>query len=318
MRLRTLDLFCGCGGFTTGLEMAGLDVIAGIDVWDKAIDSYKANHTHHAICEDLTVLSPEQCHVKYNISEIDIIVGSCPCQSFSMAGRRDKNDPRNSLFMEYVKYLDYYKPKLFLFENVIGMLSKKTDAGINVIDIIMSFMNPNYNCIITKLYARDFEVPQIRRRVIIIGIRKDLNIVPYEPTPITPIIPVGTVLLRRDEVDRKFFLSKRAIAGIHRKKEIMATKSFGFGAQIINPERECYTIPARYWKDGYDALVQYSDADIRRLTILELKRVQTFPDDYILVGTNKDQIMQIGNAVAPRFAYHLGKHVIAMLTEKMK
>lgn len=81
----------------------------------------------------------------------------------------------------------------------------------------------------------------------------------------------------------------------------------GFGAQYLNFDKPSYTIPARYWKDGYDALVRYNDTDIRRLTTLELKRIQTFPDDYVILGSKKDVIMQIGNAVACRFAYHLGK-----------
>ena len=78
-------------------------------------------------------------------------------------------------------------------------------------------------------------------------------------------------------------------------------------------DKPSYTIPARYWKDGYDALVKYSDTEVRRLTILELKRIQSFPDNFILEGNRKDKIMQIGNAVASRFAYHLGKHIMNIL-----
>ena len=85
-------------------------------------------------------------------------------------------------------------------------------------------------------------------------------------------------------MDSKVFLSEKAIAGINKKKVVMAAKSFGYGAQIINPDKPCFTIPARYWKDGYDALVRYSDTEIRRLTIVELKRVQTFADDYVVCG----------------------------------
>ena len=128
-------------------------------------------------------------------------MGGPPCQSYSIAGKRDKNDPRNALFMEYIKYLDYFKPKAFIMENVIGMLSKKTENGENVITIIMEELTKNYNCIINKLYASDFEVPQNRRRTIIIGIRKDLNIIPKEPEPIIQEvkdrIPVKTILLPR-------------------------------------------------------------------------------------------------------------------------
>jgi DNA-cytosine methyltransferase len=239
------------------------------------------------------------------------------CQSFSIAGKRDKNDPRNALFMEYVKYLDYFNPKAFIMENVIGMLSKKTANGENVIDIIMEQLNRNYNCTINKLYASDFEVPQNRRRTIIIGIRKDLGIIPKEPEPVIKLIqdrvPVKTILLPREHIDKRYYLSEKALAGIANKKGVNKEKGYGFGAQILDLDKPSYTIPARYWKDGYDALVKYNETEVRRLTITELKRIQSFPDNYIIEGSNKDIIMQIGNAVACKFAYHLGKYIINTL-----
>ena len=82
---------------------------------------------------------------------------------------------------------------------------------------------------------------------------------------------------------------------------------------MLNFDKPSYTIPARYWKDGYDALVQYNENEIRRLTILELKRIQSFPDDYIIEGNKKEIIMQIGNAVACKFAFHLGNHINNMI-----
>jgi DNA (cytosine-5)-methyltransferase 1 len=108
-------------------------------------------------------------------------------------------------------------------------------------------------------------------------------------------------------------LSEKAIIGIKNKKIKALENKNGFGAQYLDLNKPSFTIPARYWKDGYDALVKYSETEIRRLTILELKRIQSFPDDYILEGSKKDQIMQIGNAVACRFAYHLGKHLMKIL-----
>ena len=98
------------------------------------------------------------------------------------------------------------------------------------------------------------------------------------------------------KIDDKYYLSERAINGIIAKREKAKKNGNGFGAQILKMDKPSYTIPARYWKDGYDALVSYSDTQIRRLTILELKRIQSFPDDFVLTGNNKDQIMQIGNA----------------------
>jgi DNA (cytosine-5)-methyltransferase 1 len=317
--LNVIDLFCGCGGMSKGLTDAGLNVIAGIDIWDKAVESYNKNYHHKAYCADLTQLPPEKFNELYNKENknVDILVGGPPCQSFSIAGKRDKNDPRNALFMEYVKYLDYFKPKAFIMENVIGMLSKKTANGENVIDIIMEQLNRNYNCIINKLYASDYEVPQNRRRTIIIGIRKDLNILPNEPEPIIKSvqdrIPVKRILIPKEEVDKKYYLSEKALAGIENKKNVNKEKGFGFGAQILDFDKPSYTIPARYWKDGYDALVKYNEKEIRRLTIIELKRIQSFPDNYIIDGSNKDIIMQIGNAVACKFAYYLGKYIINTL-----
>jgi DNA (cytosine-5)-methyltransferase 1 len=318
-QLTVIDLFCGCGGMSKGLTDAGLKIIAGIDIWDKAVASYNQNFDHKAYCEDLTQLPPERFNELYNKEnkEVDIVVGGPPCQSFSIAGKRDKNDPRNALFMEYVKYLDYFKPRAFIMENVIGMLSKKTAKGENVIDIIMEQLNRNYNCIINKLYASDFEVPQNRRRVIIIGIRKDLQRIPLPPQPviqqIAARIPVRDILIPRKDVDPSYFLSEKALQGIINKKEKSKSKGAGFGAQMLDMDKPSYTIPARYWKDGYDALVKYSDTEIRRLTILELKRIQSFPDDYKISGSKKDIIMQIGNAVPCRFAYHLGKYIINTL-----
>jgi DNA (cytosine-5)-methyltransferase 1 len=149
--------------------------------------------------------------------------------------------------------------------------------------------------------------------VIIIGIRKDLNILPEEPEPIIKSIqdriPVKSILIPNEDVDKKYFLSEKALAGIANKKGVNKERGFGFGAQMLNFDKPSYTIPARYWKDGYDALVKYNEKEIRRLTIIELKRIQSFPDNYIIVGSNKDIIIQIGNAVACKFAYYLGKYI---------
>lgn len=172
----------------------------------------------------------------------------------------------------------------------------------------MNNLNINYNCIICKLYASDFEVPQNRRRIIIIGIRKDLNIIPIEPIHVLGInerIPIKTILLNKEDINESYFLSTKALQGIK--------NGTGFGAQYLDLDKPSYTIPARYWKDGYDALVKYSDTEVRILTILELKRIQSFPDNYVIEGSNKDIIMQIGNTVACRFVYHLGKYMNELL-----
>lgn len=312
--LTAIDLFCGCGGLTVGLTRSGIDVLAGIDSWDRAIETYVLNNKHIGLCKDLTQYPPEQFALDTGITKCDILTGGPPCQGFSIAGKRDNNDPRNSLFMEYVKYLDYFKPKAFIMENVMGILSMKTANGNKAIDLITEELSKNYNILINRLYASDFGVPQNRRRVVIIGIRKDLNIIPTPPIPLSsPRPPVSTVLEDRANVPQSYYLSQKAIDGIIRKKERSKQEGKGFGAQFLDPDKPSYTILARYWKDGSDALVKYDDNNIRRLTIDELKKIQSFPVTYNIKGTKKDVIMQIGNAVAVNFAYHIGKHLLSLL-----
>ena len=117
------------------------------------------------------------------------------------------------------------------------------------------------------------------------------------------------MLLNKEHVDKSYYLSKKAIDGINKKIDKSKQNGTGFGSQFIKFDKPCYTIPSRYYKDGYDALIKYNDNEIRRLTVLELKRIQTFPDNYILNGSNKDVIIQIGNAVAVNFAFHIGNHI---------
>lgn len=311
MTLNVIDLFCGCGGMSQGLKTSGMNIIAGIDIWDKAIESYRSNHDHTSICEDITKLSPELFDELYNKNKlpIHVLVGGPPCQGFSMAGKRDPTDPRNSLFMEYGKYLKYFQPEVFVMENVMGILTMRTKDDILVRDIILETFNDcGYDVQYKVLKASRFGVPQMRRRVIFLGTKKGCKKInfPQEDDEETIVAPY---LLPRDEVHDSLYLSQKAIDGIMNKKTKMKEKGYGYGAQFINPEKPCYTIPARYWKDGYDALVSYNDGMKRRLSILELKRIQSFPDDYILCGSKKDQIIQLGNAVPCKLAFRIGTEI---------
>lgn len=140
-----------------------------------------------------------------------------------------------------------------------------------------------------------------------------MNIEPIPPQDTYPRIPVGEVL--DTHPDPNLSLSKVALEGIRRRKEQMKKEGKGFGAQVLDLEQPSYTIPARYYKDGYDALVP-TEAGLRRLSEDELKRIQTFPESFIFCGSRRERIIQIGNAVAPRFAYHLAKHVQDVLSSK--
>jgi len=345
-KLTVIDLFCGCGGFSTGFVQSGyFEIVAAIDIWDAAINTYRQNHdekTTKIITADLTKFGPEKLDITGHMgaAPIDIIIGGPPCQGMSLGGRRDINDPRNSLFMEFCKYIKYFSPKMFLMENVMGLLSMKINIDVNmntnanecaananggaatstelVPDIIMrEFAALGYTTHIAKLYASDYGVPQNRRRVIFIGVRADLGITAADPPKTIPDvkqrIAVGTVLEPREIIPQSYYLSAVALAGIAAKKQKSAAAKKGFGAQFLDLTKPSFTIPSRYYKDGYDALVKYSETEVRRLMPRELARIQSFPEDYKFVGSTKEIIMQIGNAVPVLFAYHLAKYAKSLL-----
>jgi DNA (cytosine-5)-methyltransferase 1 len=315
-KIKVLDLFAGCGGITCGLTKAGFDIICSIDIWKVACDTLKKNFKHIVLCKDLREYSPEKLSEEEKIKEIDMITGGFPCQSYSIAGKRDVNDPRGMLYLEFIKYVKYFKPTYFLIENVVGIISMNDKNGNKIVDNIMNAFVDEYECKYFKVNASDFNVPQNRKRIIFVGVRKELHLSVREPEKVTgKHIPIKNILIDKKDIEKKTYLSERAILGIKKKKERMKKEGKGFGAQFLNMDKPCYTIPARYWKDGYDALVKYSETEIRRLTITEIKRVQTFDDNYELCGNKKEQIMQLGNAVPVNLAYNLGLHIKKMITK---
>lgn len=170
--MNVLDLFSGCGGMSKGFELAGFNINFAIEKDAAAAETYKYNHKNvKVINEDITSLkNPLEF-----ANNIDGIIGGPPCQGFSLSGRRDKNDPRNSLFMDFVRFVKEIKPSFFIMENVPGILSMHTKKGEKVKDLILDeFESVNYNVTYFKLNAAEYGVPQSRVRVFFIGIRKDL------------------------------------------------------------------------------------------------------------------------------------------------
>lgn len=175
--MNLIDLFAGCGGLSTGFEMAGYSIPLAIekDAW--ASETYKKNHPNtKVITEDITQVKELNNLLDNKNITIDGIIGGPPCQGFSLSGNRDKNDPRNSLFMEFVRFVKYFNPKFFVMENVKGILSMKTKNNDNVKDIIKEqFINANYKVEIFILNAAEFGVPQSRERVFFIGYKNSYN-----------------------------------------------------------------------------------------------------------------------------------------------
>jgi DNA (cytosine-5)-methyltransferase 1 len=308
---KVLDLFCGCGGMSTGFCQAGFDIVAATDIWEKATDTYQANHSGtRVVIGDVQIIQYDD--LVNDGEKIDVIVGGPPCQGFSLAGKRDQKDPRNSLFIEFIRIVNQVRPKIVVMENVPGILTMKTEQGEKVKDIIVSkYTEIGYEVSIQVLNAADYGVPQARKRVFFLGREINSKMVPTfpEPTHVGNHVPVSTVLLPRDKVDSKTFLSQKALDGIARKIQASRAKGHGFGAQFMDLGKPSFTIPARYWKDGYDALVKYDDGAVRRMVPEELALVQSFPKDYVFKGSKKDRIMQIGNAVPCLLAQCIAQHL---------
>ena len=184
-----IDLFAGCGGLSTGFEMAGFKIPLAVEKDEWASETYKTNHPNtNVITGDITKLVDLDNLLPTNI-KVDGVIGGPPCQGFSLSGKRDKKDPRNSLFMDFVRFVKHFKPSFFMMENVPGILSMKTDAGELVKDLIFQEYNKaGYNATYKILNAADYGVPQTRERVIFIGIRKDLKFVPEKLYPIPTFV----------------------------------------------------------------------------------------------------------------------------------
>lgn len=180
--MNIIDLFSGCGGFSLGFMRTGFisKLAVEIDLW--ATETYKKNHP------DAVVVNDDICAVNpldhFSVGDIDGIIGGPPCQGFSLSGNRDSKDPRNSLFMEFVRFVKTLQPKFFVMENVTGILSMRTRDKRLVKAIIQDeFENAGYSLCITILNAAEFGVPQSRQRVFFFGVRKEL---PFSPPDLIP------------------------------------------------------------------------------------------------------------------------------------
>ncbi|MEG0391627.1 MAG: DNA cytosine methyltransferase, partial [Anaerovoracaceae bacterium] len=170
-KYNVLDLFCGCGGLSRGFQNAGYDVILGIDNDIAALNTFKKNHKNSKVLNgDLS--APETFNIINNLignKKIDVIVGGPPCQGFSLSGPRNFEDDRNKLYLAMIKTVEKFSPKAFVIENVPGMGTLYNGAVKN--EIIKRFNSMGYNVKTQIMCAADYGVPQMRKRLIFVGIK---------------------------------------------------------------------------------------------------------------------------------------------------
>ena len=176
--IKGIALFSGCGGMTLGFEAAGVDLVGHVEIAESANRIYAENFPKSKLLgEDICEISDEDLQAwRREFGDIDIIVGGPPCQGFSLAGKRNPEDERNKLYKQYVRIVSVIRPKVFVMENVALMTSMKDESGELFIDKIeKSFSKQGYSLVKKIVNAYEYGVPQSRERVILVGVRKDIN-----------------------------------------------------------------------------------------------------------------------------------------------
>lgn len=293
-----VDLFAGCGGLSLGFEANGFKTI-GYEMDENACKTYNNNLLGECINVKLTV--------DYKYPEADIVIGGPPCQPFSVGGKQlGLKDSRDGfpIFLSAVKQLN---PEILLFENVRGMLYKNKWYLKEVIEELEKL---SYNIDYNLLNAINFEVPQNRERIVVIGSKSKIRLPSTVKREITAGQALGDLAFQYDD-DSKFFTESmdKYVANYER------------ASKCINPrdlylDRPARTLTCRNLAGATGDMhrVRLNDGRRRRITIREAARLQSFPDWFNFSGTETHQYNQIGNAVAPYFAFHLAQSIKNNLT----
>lgn len=307
-----VDLFCGAGGLSKGLEMSGLEGICGLDWFNEACMTYNRNFNHPFINGDIK--DPENKKKFYetvrkqlNGRHLSIVAGGFPCQGFSMAGNRIVDDPRNSLYKELIEIVVELQPDFVICENVKGLRTML--HGLVEKKIIADFKDIGYEMNVATLCAADYYTPQKRERVIFIGNR--IGVKNYHPKPIlSPKEYITTGQAIGDLINHPIDPDFNHVPTIHREdmaKRIMDTpegKSLYKG--YSDAWKKCpWDAPSCTIKENHGGVNLHPKLP-RVLTAREMARLQSFPDDFIFEGKKNKQLVQIGNAVPPLLGKAIG------------
>jgi DNA (cytosine-5)-methyltransferase 1 len=301
--MKVVSLFSGCGGLDLGFVQAGHEIIWANDIDKDAVKTYKENIGPHIIQGDLKEIPSDQ------IPKADIVIGGFPCQGFSMANRfRVIEDERNSLYREFYRVVRDKQPCYFVAENVKGILS--LGKGQVIQQIVQDFESAGYRVKYKLFNLADYGVPQIRQRVIILGIRKDIKEEIMFPTSThsktgdentEPWVTIGQALSDIPEPTEESSIYN------HVYSEYKVTNRNFTGHRLVDPNKPSPTILARGNGGGGVVVIQHPK-NHRRMSIRETAIIQTFPMDFLFFGSKTSCYRQIGNAVPPQFACLLAKN----------
>lgn len=313
MKPTVISLFAGCGGSSLGYQLAGYKELLAAEWDDNACECLRLNFPGLPIYHgDVCKLTSTECMKLANIKcgELSVLDFSCPCQSFSNAGKRRFDDPRGGLFKEAARLLQELQPKAFVFENVTGLIQGVMKQA--YLTIIQTLRDCGYRATGEVMNSMYYGVPQSRQRVIIIGVRNDLKINPSHPRPQTRPISVKQAWKQLEGITQTVPpLSKFLIDVVPRMKigdcaDDISGKG-GFQTVRIHPHRPCPTITKLIAGTGFGALIH--PYENRVLSIDEMKLATSFPLSFKLLGDYKEQKARIGNCVPPNLMKAIATHI---------
>ena len=324
-----IDLFCGAGGFSLGFKAAGFNCVGAFDNWDPAIETHKKNFKNTKIySKSIDDYSNSDIREIFNNTKVDLIIGGPPCQGFSSIGKKNVNDKRNDLIFEFGRIVKLIKPSFFIMENVSGLIHDKNVFYFNRLKKF--FISCGYKIDYKLLNAADYGVPQLRKRVFLVGHK---NMFKYSfPKPIIlkkDYRTVGDTIMdlvnnkkiqnhvpmKHNDIVRKRISFINEGGGI--TKNIPKNLLLGSRSDYKNNKLKNFShiykrlhrkLPSGTMVPGHNAFPLHPTLD-RALTVREAARLQTFPDKIIFEGTRQEQCILVGNAVPVQLAKILGKSI---------
>ena len=313
---KVISTFSGCGGSSTGYELAGYDVIMAVEMDNHAVETYKLNHPHTKIFHgDIHNLTVEKVFEITGLKpgELDLFDGSPPCQGFSISGNREYCDPKNQLYNEYIRLLKGLQPKTFVMENVKGLVTG--DMKLIFKDILTQLKACGYDVRVKLMNAMYYNCATSRQRVIFIGVRKDLGIPASHPKPQTKPMSFKECLkgyktkYPHKKPTTKFILENMdKVKPGHNFASVHPTGSY-FNNHKVDPNKPMPTLTFQ----GYGKSVIGN----RIVNPDEAALLQSFPHDYKWVGKPSQIWARIGNSVPPNLMKAIALHIKENILDKI-
>ncbi|MCE9652088.1 MAG: DNA cytosine methyltransferase [Nitrosarchaeum sp.] len=345
-----VDLFSGAGGLSCGLGMAGMKCALAVDNNKEAIKTFEENHRGvPTYVDDVSRLKGSVLKKILDGKKISLVCGGPPCQGMSTVGEGIPDDPRNFLFLQFVRIVKTIRPEFVLMENVTGLLGKKNEKILN--GVLKEFNKIGYTMHVRVMSAENYGVPQKRRRTIFIGNRmgyeNEFPLPTHGKSPkLKPVVTIGDVIKDMKTDEGKIFNHDVESANISKSIVRKRVERIPEGCGIRYEEDEKEFLPKSLWlgvdwntidegrlrEEQYHRLgrkevaptimtsrhTYFHPVETRYITCREAAAIQSFPNHYKFVGTVSQQQRQIGNAVPPLLAKALGKAIIKMIREKKK